>query len=137
MIIENKTEALITIVGRRATEHRTATGSLEFDHVRIDLKPGMNELTDEQAEVVAEARAKNPITRRRFDKQQLAVLSDRPRNKAEALERIARCADADLLRRWRADARDKTILDAIEAQLDAVTKTTDGEPIASDVRRGN
>lgn len=133
-IIENTTQHLITIVVRRKVDHVTAENSEDFEHRRIDLKPGMNELTDDQAALVDAARRASKITARRFDAREL-VVTDRGRSRDQIFDQIRKTIDADALRRMRSETTDKALLEVIEEQLDAVTRTTDGEPTAPDVRR--
>lgn len=145
LVIHNNTSHPIAASSRRKLDTKNAEGSPEFDVRTVTLKPGANALGREDAEVVKEQREKNPGFRARFERTVEGRHGNPGRTELEEagagsrvhLERYIReCSDPDTLRKFReAVGTDKGLASLVEDRLAATTVTTDGKPVAYDVRR--
>lgn len=143
--IHNNTAHPIVAVRRRRLERATAEGSPEFDIRTVTLKSGSNILDAEDAEVVAEQRAKNLSFKARFERLVEGKHGNKGRPELEEggqtgrlhLERAIReCSDPATLRKYRdAFGSDKGLSSLVEDQLAKTTVTTEGVPVAHDVKR--
>lgn len=144
-IIHNNTAHQIVTVRRRKLDTTNAEGAPDFETHTVTLKPGSNALSGLDAEVVAEQRERNPSFRARFERLVEGRFGNKGRPELEAgsqtgrhhLERAIReCSDPATLRKYRdAFASDKGLASLVETQLAATTVTTDGTPVAHDVKR--
>lgn len=132
--LKNTTKHSITLVLRRDAGRNSAIGTKEFTDRQIVLKPGVNTITAEEAEVVERLRRKAPTTRSRFERGELVKLT-RNATRSEVEAKIRQCCDVETLKRWRSDNTDKALAELIEQQLAACTVTTDGEVTDHEVDR--
>lgn len=153
-IIVNNTRGPITIIDRRAHSTKPGpadlgygmAGRVEFTIRSVTLKPGSNALSREEMEIVEEQRAKNKLVAARFERLVAPgrgnaghpELAESGKLSRPTLERMVReCSNPDTLRKLREafGATDKALGEVIEDQLARTTVTTDGKPVAHDVKR--